>query len=159
MIKDAKTYAVNGGWGFQVWGGGDPTETARPNCRCSHGSLLRLPHAAKSPGLHLLNLHSLKISRFTLLCSIYDAQPIGSECSLRIRLQKRRASSGPTSAVMLMSIPCLTPPPVGEERYPCSVTTIRSTRSGVVPLWYLRRSAAILLKYLPSIVPPPTSMP
>jgi len=30
MIKDAKKYAMNGGWGFQVWAGGDPSKPLVP---------------------------------------------------------------------------------------------------------------------------------
>jgi hypothetical protein len=26
MVKDAKRYAATGGWGFQVWAGGDPSK-------------------------------------------------------------------------------------------------------------------------------------
>jgi hypothetical protein len=31
MIKDAKKYATNGGWGFQVWAGGDPSKPLLPD--------------------------------------------------------------------------------------------------------------------------------
>jgi Cytochrome P460 len=31
MVKDAKKYATNGGWGFQVWGGGDPSKPLVPD--------------------------------------------------------------------------------------------------------------------------------
>lgn len=31
MIKDAKKYATNGGWGFQVWAGGDPSKPLVPD--------------------------------------------------------------------------------------------------------------------------------
>jgi hypothetical protein len=31
MIKDAKKYATNGGWGFQVWTGGDPSKPLLPD--------------------------------------------------------------------------------------------------------------------------------
>ena len=31
MVKDAKKYAVNGGWGFQVWAGGDPSKPLVPS--------------------------------------------------------------------------------------------------------------------------------
>jgi hypothetical protein len=31
MVKDAKKYATTGGWGFQVWGGGDPSKPLVPN--------------------------------------------------------------------------------------------------------------------------------
>ena len=31
MIKDAKKYAANGGWGFQVWAGGDPSKPLLPS--------------------------------------------------------------------------------------------------------------------------------
>ena len=31
MVKDAKKYPVTGGWGFQVWGGGDPSKPLVPD--------------------------------------------------------------------------------------------------------------------------------
>ena len=31
MIKDAKKYSKNGGWGFQVWAGGDPAKPLVPD--------------------------------------------------------------------------------------------------------------------------------
>jgi hypothetical protein len=31
MVKDAKKYPTTGGWGFQVWGGGDPTKPLIPD--------------------------------------------------------------------------------------------------------------------------------
>jgi hypothetical protein len=31
MIKDAKKYATNGGWGFQAWAGGDPLKPIVPD--------------------------------------------------------------------------------------------------------------------------------
>jgi hypothetical protein len=31
MVKDAKKYATNGGWGFQVWAGGDPSKPLVPD--------------------------------------------------------------------------------------------------------------------------------
>lgn len=31
MIKDAKKYAKTGGWGFQVWAGGDPSKPLVPD--------------------------------------------------------------------------------------------------------------------------------
>jgi len=31
MIKDAKKYAMNGGWGFQVWAGGDAAKPLVPD--------------------------------------------------------------------------------------------------------------------------------
>jgi hypothetical protein len=31
MVKDAKKYAKTGGWGFQVWGGGDPSKPLLPD--------------------------------------------------------------------------------------------------------------------------------
>jgi len=31
MIKDAKKYPTTGGWGFQVWGGGDPSKPLVPD--------------------------------------------------------------------------------------------------------------------------------
>jgi hypothetical protein len=31
MVKDAKKYAKNGGWGFQVWAGGDPAKAILPD--------------------------------------------------------------------------------------------------------------------------------
>jgi hypothetical protein len=31
MVKDAKKYAQTGGWGFQVWAGGDPTKPLVPD--------------------------------------------------------------------------------------------------------------------------------
>ena len=31
MVKDAKKYGTNGGWGFQVWAGGDPSKPLLPN--------------------------------------------------------------------------------------------------------------------------------
>jgi hypothetical protein len=31
MVKDAKKYATNGGWGFQVWDGGDPSKPLVPD--------------------------------------------------------------------------------------------------------------------------------
>ena len=31
MIKDAKKYATTGGWGFQVWAGGDPSKPLVPD--------------------------------------------------------------------------------------------------------------------------------
>jgi len=31
MVKDAKKYAATGGWGFQVWGGGDPSKPLVPD--------------------------------------------------------------------------------------------------------------------------------
>lgn len=31
MIKDAKKYSLNGGWGFQVWAGGDPSKPLLPD--------------------------------------------------------------------------------------------------------------------------------
>jgi cytochrome P460 len=31
MIKDAKKYSMNGGWGFQVWAGGDPSKPLVPD--------------------------------------------------------------------------------------------------------------------------------
>ncbi len=31
MVKDAKKYATNGGWGFQVWAGGDPSKPLLPD--------------------------------------------------------------------------------------------------------------------------------
>jgi Cytochrome P460 len=31
MVKDAKKYATTGGWGFQVWGGGDPSKPLVPD--------------------------------------------------------------------------------------------------------------------------------
>jgi hypothetical protein len=31
MIKDAKKYPTTGGWGFQVWGGGDPSKPLIPD--------------------------------------------------------------------------------------------------------------------------------
>jgi hypothetical protein len=30
MVKDSKKYATTGGWGFQVWAGGDPTKPQLP---------------------------------------------------------------------------------------------------------------------------------
>jgi hypothetical protein len=31
MVKDAKEYAMTGGWGFQVWAGGDPLKPQVPD--------------------------------------------------------------------------------------------------------------------------------
>jgi hypothetical protein len=31
MVKDSKKYAMTGGWGFQVWGGGDPSKPLVPD--------------------------------------------------------------------------------------------------------------------------------
>jgi hypothetical protein len=31
MVKDAKKYAMTGGWGFQVWAGADPTKPLVPD--------------------------------------------------------------------------------------------------------------------------------
>jgi hypothetical protein len=31
MVKDSKKYALTGGWGFQVWAGGDPTKPQLPD--------------------------------------------------------------------------------------------------------------------------------
>jgi hypothetical protein len=31
MVKDAKKYAITGGWGFQVWAGGDPSKPLVPD--------------------------------------------------------------------------------------------------------------------------------
>jgi hypothetical protein len=31
MLKDAKKYATNGGWGFQAWAGGDPSKPLVPD--------------------------------------------------------------------------------------------------------------------------------
>jgi hypothetical protein len=31
MVKDAKKYALTGGWGFQVWAGGDPSKPLLPD--------------------------------------------------------------------------------------------------------------------------------
>jgi cytochrome P460 len=31
MIKDGKKYSTNGGWGFQVWAGGDPSKPLVPD--------------------------------------------------------------------------------------------------------------------------------
>lgn len=31
MIKDAKKYTANGGWGFQAWAGGDPSKPLVPD--------------------------------------------------------------------------------------------------------------------------------
>jgi hypothetical protein len=31
MVKDAQKYATNGGWGFQVWAGGDPSKPLLPD--------------------------------------------------------------------------------------------------------------------------------
>ena len=31
MVKDSKKYATTGGWGFQVWAGGDPTKPQVPD--------------------------------------------------------------------------------------------------------------------------------
>ncbi len=31
MVKDAKMYPATGGWGFQVWAGGDPTKPLVPD--------------------------------------------------------------------------------------------------------------------------------
>jgi hypothetical protein len=31
MVKDSKKYAATGGWGFQVWAGGDPTKPQFPD--------------------------------------------------------------------------------------------------------------------------------
>jgi hypothetical protein len=31
MVKDAKKYATTGGWGFQVWAGGDPSKPLIPD--------------------------------------------------------------------------------------------------------------------------------
>jgi hypothetical protein len=31
MVKDAKKYAMTGGWGFQVWAGGDPSKPLVPD--------------------------------------------------------------------------------------------------------------------------------
>jgi hypothetical protein len=31
MVKDAKKYALTGGWGFQVWAGGDPSKPQVPD--------------------------------------------------------------------------------------------------------------------------------
>jgi hypothetical protein len=31
MIKDAQKYSTNGGWGFQVWAGGDPSKPLVPD--------------------------------------------------------------------------------------------------------------------------------
>ena len=31
MVKDAKKYATTGGWGFQVWAGGDPAKPLVPD--------------------------------------------------------------------------------------------------------------------------------
>jgi len=31
MVKDAKKYGTNGGWGFQVWAAGDPAKPLLPN--------------------------------------------------------------------------------------------------------------------------------
>jgi Cytochrome P460 len=31
MVKDAKRYATTGGWGFQVWAGGDPSKPLVPD--------------------------------------------------------------------------------------------------------------------------------
>src|SRR5271169_2292176 len=31
MVKDAKKYAITGGWGFQVWAAGDPTKPQVPD--------------------------------------------------------------------------------------------------------------------------------
>jgi len=31
MVKDAKKYPTTGGWGFQVWGGGDPSKPLVPD--------------------------------------------------------------------------------------------------------------------------------
>lgn len=31
MVKDARKYAINGGWGFQAWAGGDPSKPLVPD--------------------------------------------------------------------------------------------------------------------------------
>ena len=31
MVKDAKKYPSTGGWGFQVWAGGDPSKPLLPD--------------------------------------------------------------------------------------------------------------------------------
>jgi len=31
MVKDAKKYPTTGGWGFQVWGGSDPSKPLVPD--------------------------------------------------------------------------------------------------------------------------------
>jgi hypothetical protein len=71
----------------------------------------------------------------------------------RMRLQKRRPSSGEIGVPLLRSSPCRTPPPVGEERYPWSCVHHSVTRSRVVPRDAFLSSLTISLKYRPWTVP------
>ena len=50
MHKDAKKFAATGGWGFEGFGGGDPTQPGGGRQRGL--GLLRLPPAAEGSGLH-----------------------------------------------------------------------------------------------------------
>jgi hypothetical protein len=56
MVKDSGKYASTGGWGFQLWLGGDPRKPAGHRRR---QAMLRLPSAEAGTGLRLLDLHSL----------------------------------------------------------------------------------------------------
>ena len=59
IVKDAKKYASTGGWGFQVWAGGDPLETADRRC---HETVLHLPYTAKIAGLCVFNVYPVSSS-------------------------------------------------------------------------------------------------
>jgi hypothetical protein len=57
MVKDSKKYAPTGGWGFQLWAGGDPKKAAGDRRR---QAMLRVSPAEKRPGLRLFHLYSVK---------------------------------------------------------------------------------------------------
>jgi len=61
MVNDAKKYASTGGWGFQVWAGGDPSKPQIPRRSPRNPSLLPVPHAAKDARLCVFHVHSLRV--------------------------------------------------------------------------------------------------
>jgi len=59
MIKDAKKYSTNSGWGFQVWAGGDPSKPLVPDATHATQACF-VCHTPQKARLYVLNLHSLR---------------------------------------------------------------------------------------------------
>ncbi len=60
MMKDSKKYATNGGWGFQVWAGGDPSKPLVPDAAHATQACFACHTPQKAQGLYVFNLHSLR---------------------------------------------------------------------------------------------------
>jgi Cytochrome P460 len=59
MVKDAKKYALTGGWGFQVWARGDPSKPQVPDIAHSVQACF-VCHAREGARLRVFHIHSLR---------------------------------------------------------------------------------------------------